>query len=77
MRKVYTMTDNLCVSCGDHVPEGRQVCPACEARAKRALDNNRVSRAGLRLCVRCGRPLDSLSRKDVCRPCVDMLTDRD
>lgn len=24
-----------CVSCGAYVPEGRMVCPSCEAKAKR------------------------------------------
>ena len=27
------MADNECVFCGDVIPEGRQVCPNCEARA--------------------------------------------
>lgn len=25
--------DNRCVSCGDIIPEGRQVCPGCQAAA--------------------------------------------
>lgn len=28
----------LCVMCGDSVPEGRQVCPLCEARAEDAKE---------------------------------------
>ena len=27
------MAENTCVCCGAAVPEGRQVCPSCEARA--------------------------------------------
>ena len=27
------MAENRCVCCGEIVPEGRQVCPSCEARA--------------------------------------------
>lgn len=27
------MAENRCVCCGEIVPEGRQVCPTCEARA--------------------------------------------
>lgn len=27
------MIDNSCVCCGAVIPEGRQVCPVCEARA--------------------------------------------
>ena len=27
------MSDNWCVVCSDPIPEGRQVCPICEARA--------------------------------------------
>lgn len=26
----------LCASCGDVIPEGRQVCPLCEMRAERS-----------------------------------------
>ena len=26
--------DNLCVCCGIPIPEGRQVCPICEAHGK-------------------------------------------
>ena len=26
------MADNVCVSCGEVIPEGRQVCPNCEGR---------------------------------------------
>ena len=36
---------NRCVCCGDIIPEGRQVCPACEAgqlpnraKAKKGVD---------------------------------------
>ena len=25
-------TDNMCVCCGEIIPEGRQVCPNCEVR---------------------------------------------
>lgn len=27
------MKDDTCVCCGREIPEGRQVCPDCEARA--------------------------------------------
>lgn len=27
--------DNVCVVCGDPIPEGRQVCPACERQQQR------------------------------------------
>lgn len=26
------MSNNFCIACGDAIPEGRQVCPACEKR---------------------------------------------
>ena len=26
---------DTCVCCGEYVPEGRQVCPACEANANK------------------------------------------
>lgn len=29
------MNDNRCVCCGQIIPEGRQVCPVCEEKAKR------------------------------------------
>lgn len=29
------MNDNRCVCCGQIIPEGRQVCPICEEKAKR------------------------------------------
>lgn len=29
------MNDNRCVCCGRIIPEGRQVCPICEEKAKR------------------------------------------
>ena len=29
------MNDNRCVCCGRIIPEGRQVCPVCEEKAKR------------------------------------------
>ena len=29
------MNDNRCVCCGRIIPEGRQVCPMCEEKAKR------------------------------------------
>ena len=28
------MRENRCIMCGDPIPEGRQVCPLCEARAE-------------------------------------------
>ena len=28
------MNDNRCVCCGRIIPEGRQVCPVCEEKAK-------------------------------------------
>lgn len=32
------MSENRCVVCGDVIPEGRQVCPICEARAEDARE---------------------------------------
>lgn len=26
------MSDNLCVCCGEIIPEGKQVCPSCEGK---------------------------------------------
>lgn len=31
------MNNNRCVCCGEIIPEGRQVCPACEYKAKQGL----------------------------------------
>lgn len=31
------MNNNRCVSCGAIIPEGRQVCPTCERKAKREI----------------------------------------
>ena len=28
------MSENRCICCGDVIPEGRHVCPICEARAE-------------------------------------------
>ena len=28
----------VCIVCGDPIPEGRQVCPICEARAEDAKE---------------------------------------
>ena len=33
------MSENRCVVCGDVIPEGRQVCPICEARAEDARED--------------------------------------
>jgi hypothetical protein len=30
---------NRCVACGDLIPEGRMVCPTCEAEAQKSLLN--------------------------------------
>lgn len=32
------MNENRCISCGDPIPEGRQVCPICEAPAEDAKE---------------------------------------
>ena len=32
------MTDNRCVCCGEIIPEGRLVCPACEQGKKEELN---------------------------------------
>ena len=29
------MNEERCVSCGEIIPEGRQVCPNCERKAKK------------------------------------------
>lgn len=33
------MTDNTCIMCGDIVPEGRIVCPACQTDIERRPDD--------------------------------------
>ena len=30
--EVEAVNENLCVSCGETIPEGRQICPLCEGR---------------------------------------------
>jgi ferredoxin len=47
MRKYMTKTygieyniKDLCVMCGVEIPEGRQVCPACENKLKGAIQNS-------------------------------------
>lgn len=32
------MGENRCVCCGEIIPEGRQVCPSCEAAAKEVTE---------------------------------------
>lgn len=32
MERKEVTNDNRCVACGDVIPEGRQVCPTCEAK---------------------------------------------
>ncbi len=32
------MQDNTCICCGQIIPEGRTVCPACEEAAKQKLN---------------------------------------
>ena len=32
---------NICICCGDPIPEGRQVCPICEDRAEEAAHQQR------------------------------------
>lgn len=42
------MNNNLCVCCGDIIPEGRQVCPVCEmknAAAARAETRKKIKSA--------------------------------
>ena len=35
-------TDNRCTSCGERIPEGRQVCPRCEREAQEKVENSLV-----------------------------------
>ena len=35
---------NTCISCGAEIPEGRQVCPACEQKEAKDRDLERVIR---------------------------------
>lgn len=37
-----------CVICGEEIPEGRHVCPRCEAKARDGLPDR---------CVMCGAPI--------------------
>lgn len=39
------MNADTCVSCGAQIPEGRQTCPACEARAQAAGGRHRLAPA--------------------------------
>lgn len=41
------MNDNRCVSCGDIIPEGRQVCPGCQAAALIREQGTQMERKGL------------------------------
>lgn len=42
--------DNKCVSCGEIIPEGRQVCPQCEKRHSAIIKHQRQT-----LCWKCKR----------------------
>ena len=37
MRKPKAFKDDICVCCGEYVPEGRQVCHTCEKDTKNKL----------------------------------------
>lgn len=37
------MSENRCVACGEIIPEGGQVCPACMARAIRRQEKQEVT----------------------------------
>ena len=39
--------ENRCVCCGELIPEGRQVCPACEAKSN--LSTEKIKMAGDRM----------------------------
>ena len=36
------MNENTCISCGNSIPEGRQVCPDCEHRGNKEIEKNSV-----------------------------------
>ena len=45
----HNANTETCVCCGAEIPEGRQVCPACEAKV-REENNNGTYRAGNEVC---------------------------
>ena len=48
--------DNTCVVCGAVIPEGRQVCPACEQKHCGQLEDEQVMTYLLRQSVLKGPP---------------------
>lgn len=37
IREMVGVDDNRCICCGRIIPEGREVCPACEIRSSRCV----------------------------------------
>lgn len=38
------MGSETCICCGEEIPEGRQVCPICEAQAELGGNNGKKNR---------------------------------
>lgn len=36
------MNGNICVSCGEPIPEGRMICPRCEAKKHQAIQKIKI-----------------------------------
>ena len=61
--------EDRCICCGEIVPEGRQVCPSCEARINRAEPRrNTCKYCGIRVskyitvCTECYKKLPLVRR---------------
>lgn len=53
-QKKRTETENRCVVCDEIIPEGRQVCPTCEAGNTRCKHCGSFHPKGLKSCPNCG-----------------------
>lgn len=56
-----------CVSCGDYVPEGRQICIRCEAQCDHYYPIYAVQRLE-QVCAFCGKKTD-LFHDGICPEC--------
>lgn len=65
------MSEDRCVICGNYVPEGRMVCPECDARTKTLIDGRfctpLIFEPSLTKdeCPMCRRPMKNLSHGEM------------
>ena len=69
------MSEDRCVICGAYVPEGRMICPDCEARQKPLIDGRfctpLIFEPSLTkdVCPMCKRPFEGLVEVVRCKDC--------